>query len=141
MPDRTLPFWARTVGRVLRTSAGLLAALVGLGDLLSPTPVVIEAAGYPVVRVWSVVLLVFGLCNIVSVIWYKWRWELVFSAVLATALATRAGAVWLTVDDGQRIGAAAGMSLASLLFLLRVMDLTHFAVKTSNVVRRWRKYQ
>lgn len=139
MPDSTLPRWARTMGRALRASCGLLAALVGLGDLHQPSDILLDAAGPGLVGAWAVAAIVAGTVAAVAVLTHRWRWELVCAAVLATALATRAGAVWLTVDDGVRMGAAAGMTLAAALFLLRVFDLTVFAVKASAGPRRVRR--
>lgn len=135
MPDSTLPRWARAIGRGLRATAGVLAALLGIGDLLAPSVIVTESAGAGMVVVWATVCLVFGVMAAVAVLLHRWRWEMVAASILALALAVRAAAVWLSVEEGFRLAAAAGITLAALLFLLRTIDLLVFAVKVSAGVR------
>jgi hypothetical protein len=131
MPDSAVPAWARYLLRTLQAVAGILAIVLGLGDLYSPSVVVTYAAGSQLVAAWAWACVVAGSLLVVSVLWDRWRWELVLAAVLVVALGTRATAVWLTIDEGYRLGAAAGTSLAGLLFLLRSVELMAFGVRAS----------
>lgn len=131
MPDSSVPAWARYLLRSLRACAGVLTIVLGLGDLYSPSAVVTYAAGPQLVSAWAWACVVAGSLLVVSVLWRRWRWELVLAAVLVVALGTRATAVWLTVDEGYRLGAAAGTSLAGMLFLIRSVDLMVFGVRVS----------
>lgn len=131
MPDSSVPGWARYLLRTLRTAAGILAIVLGLGDLYSPSEVVTRAAGSQLVSAWAWACVVGGSLLIVSVLWDRWRWELVLSAALVVALGTRATAVWLTIDEGYRLAAAAGTSLAGMLFLVRSVELMLFGLRAS----------
>lgn len=131
MPDSSVPGWARYILRTLRACAGILAIVLGLGDLYSPSEVVTTAAGAQLVSAWAWACVVGGSMLIVSVLWHRWRWELMLCAVLLVALGTRATAVWLTVDEGYRLGAAAGTSLAGMLFLIRSVELMVFGLRAS----------
>lgn len=131
MPDSSVPRWARYLLRTLRAAAGILALVLGLGDLYSPSEVVTTAAGPQLVSAWAWACVIGGSLLIVSVLWDRWRWELVLAAVLVVALGTRATAVWLTVDEGYRLGAAAGTSLAGTLFLIRSVELMLFGLRAS----------
>lgn len=133
MPDSSVPRWARYLLRALRTAAGVLAIVLGLGDLYSPSEVVTRAAGPQLVSTWAWACVVGGSLLIVSVLGHRWRWELVLSAVLVVALGTRATAVWLTIDEGYRLGASAGTSLAGMLFLIRSVELMLFGLRASAV--------
>lgn len=131
MPDSSVPRWARYLLRTLRAVAGILAIVLGLGDLHSPSEVVTYAAGPQLVSAWAWACVVGGSLLVVSVLWHRWRWELILAAVLLVALGTRATAVWLTIDEGYRLGAAAGTSLAGMLFLVRSVELMLFGLRAS----------
>lgn len=133
MPDSGAPRWARYFLRTGRFAAGVFAVLVGVGDIHSPSEVVTRAAGVQFVQAWGWACVVAGAVYLVAVLIHRWRWELVSASVLVVALATRAAAVWLTVDEGYRLAAAAGMSLAGLLFYIRTVDLIVFGVRASAV--------
>ena len=139
MPDSTLPRWARTIARILRGGLCVLAVLVGFGDLIAPSPVVKDAAGPHVVQAWALALVLAGTVAVCAVVLHRWRWEMIAVSVLALALASRAVAVWLSVTDGERVAAAAGVSIAALTFLLRTVDLMVFAAKASAGLRLYRR--
>lgn len=133
MPDSGAPAWAKYLLRAGRVAAASFAVLVGVGDVHAPSEVVSAAAGGGFVKAWAWTCAVAGVVSLVSVLWHRWRWELVAASVLVVALSTRATAVWLTVDEGYRLAAAAGMSLAATLFYIRTIDLVVFGVKASVV--------
>lgn len=135
MPDSGVPAWARHLLRAARIAAGAFAVLVGVGDVHSPSDVITRAAGPGFVAWWAWISIVSGAVAVVSVVLHRWRWELVASAILVVALSTRATAVWLTVDDGYRLAAAAGTSLAATLFFIRTVELIVFGVKASAIPR------
>lgn len=135
MPDSGVPTWARHVLRATRIAAGAFAVLVGVGDVHSPSDVITRAAGPDFVAWWAWISVVAGAVVIAAVSLHRWRWELVASAILVVALSTRATAVWLTVDGGYRLAAAAGTSLAATLFFIRTVDLIVFGIKASAVPR------
>lgn len=135
MPDSGAPTWARHVLRVARIVAGSFAVLVGVGDVMNASDVITQAAGSDFVAWWAWISIVAGAVAVAAVGLHRWRWELVASAILVVALATRATAVWLTVDDGYRLAAAAGTSLAATLFFIRTVELIVFGVKASAAPR------
>lgn len=139
MPDSTLPKWARTIARILRGGLCVFAVLVGFGDLIAPSQVVKDAAGPHVVQTWALTLVLAGTVAVCAVVLHRWRWEMITVSLLALALAARAVAVWLSVADGERIAAAAGISIAALTFLLRTVDLMVFAAKASAGLRLYRR--
>ena len=133
MPDSGVPRWGRYLLRALRVIVGSFAVVLGIGDVHSPSEVVSQAAGPNYVTWWAWSCIVGGAVVVAAVAWHRWRWELVASAVLMVALSTRAAAVWLSVDEWYRVSAAAGMSLAAMLFLIRAVDLIVFGIKASTV--------
>ncbi|MCR6703165.1 MAG: hypothetical protein NVV66_00150 [Cellulomonas sp.] len=132
-PDRQLPPWARVTGRVLRASMYALGVVVGIGDLVATSPVIRDSVGLPALQVWGWLAILSGLVGCVAVLTWRWRWEYVATCALSLALAARAVAVWATVDDVvARIAPAAGMTIAALACVLRGLDLTIFAIRTTS---------
>lgn len=139
-PDSGLPRWARIVGRLARVAVYALGAVVGISDIWARSDVIADAVGEPWVQVWGWLAIVSGTVGALAVIAWRWRWELVASSALGLAFAARAVGVWATVHDtASRTAPASVMTLAALTCLLRTLDLTTFAVRTSAVAIRVRR--
>jgi len=140
MPDSGLPRWAQVAGRLARVAIYALGVVVGIGDVWVRSDVIADAVGVPWVLVWGWLALASGTIGALAVIAWRWRWELVASAALAFAFAARAVGVWATVDDlPSRIAPAAVMTIAALSCLLRALDLSVFASRTSAMAIRVRR--
>ncbi|AEI11805.1 hypothetical protein [Cellulomonas gilvus] len=134
-PDRALPVWARITGRILRAAVYALGIVVGLADLNAPSPVILDAVQPPWMHMWAWIATTAGVVGLLAVAAWRWRWEYVASAALGLALAARAIGVWSTVDESAvRVAAAASITIAALACLLRTLDLTVFAIRTSAAV-------
>jgi len=138
-PDRQLPLWARIIGRILRATLYALGVAMGVGDLIATSPVIRDAVGLPALQLWGWLAVVAGTVGCVATLTWRWRWEYIATCALSLALAARAVAVWATVDDvAVRIAPAAGMTIAALACVLRGLDLTVFAIRTSAAALRTR---
>lgn len=134
-----MPRWARVVGRVARASLYALGVVVGAGDIWWRSEVITDAVGLPWVLVWGWLAIASGAVGAVAVIAWRWRWEYVATAALSFAFAARAVGVWATVDDlTTRLAPAAVMTIAAIACMLRALDLTVFAIRTSAAAIRAR---
>lgn len=116
-----------------------LGMTVGLGDLLVTSPVILDSIDTPILRLGGWLAVISGAVGFAAVLAWRWRWEYVATCALSLALAARAVAVWATVDDtATRVAPAAGMTMAALACVLRGLDLTIFAIRTSSAVLRSR---
>jgi uncharacterized protein YjeT (DUF2065 family) len=131
-PDRQLPEWARVTGRILRTLGYVLAVAVGIGDVWFTSPVIGDTAGALAPLVWGWTLIIAGTSSAAAVVLWRWRWEWVCVWFLAGAMLSRATTVAVSLPESWlRLSGAACMALAGVLLLLRGLDLTIFAIRTS----------
>lgn len=136
MPDSGLPRWARILGRVLRASVYALGVAVGVGDAWHTSPVILAVIPDRWVLVWAWGAMISGAIGLIAVAAWRWRWELVACTALGAVLAARAVAVWASVGVvDERIAPAAGMTIASVACILRGLDLTVFAMRTTAAAR------
>lgn len=130
MPDLdVLPNWLRTLGRLLRISSYGWLVFVAIGDLRY-TPA--EFLDRPLaVIAWSIPLGILALAAMVAVALRRWRWEWTLAFWLAGVVALRAATVWSTPGPPPPLAGGSLVTFAVTCLLLRGLDLTVFAVRTS----------
>lgn len=124
----TLPPWLRFVGRALRVSGYVLLAVAGVGDLVYPDRGVADG---PVGVIVAVALVVLSVVASGGVILHRWRWEWSASFWLAVVVAARAYVTWSSPSPPPPLSSGAFVTFALVALLLRGLDLTVFALRTS----------
>jgi hypothetical protein len=139
MPDRGLPQWARRTLRVLRVVLYALLALAGLAAIIWSPVTIASSAGLALTRTLGAVALAASLVCLVSQLLYRWIWEWLAVWWIGAAIGLYAMTVWaLAVDNSGRTLQAALVSAASVMLLIRGVDLGAFASTHPGTRRRAR---
>ena|SRR6478735_5283952 len=132
----TLPRWLRVIGRIARMSSYLFVALVGIGDALYGDG---DTFSDNAVDVWSLAMSALAIAGFMSVLLHKWRWEWVISFWLAALVCLRSVFVWATPGPPPPITNGSLTTCVAVFLFLRGIDLTVFAVRSSDWKIRLRR--